>query len=76
MNYNVAEPNEYIVITGAGIEGVKVCKKTISWPGQSVSKVIMTPISYNINIKAMSLEKLECNIIINSFTPCRIYNWT
>jgi flotillin len=60
MNYHIAESNEYIVITGAGIEGVKVCKKTMSWPGQSVSRFTMAPVSYSVNLESMSLEKLEC----------------
>ena len=37
MGYNVSDANSYLVITGGGIEDVKICKKAWVWSWQKVS---------------------------------------
>lgn len=56
----VAEANEYIAVTGIGIDDVKVMKKGFIIPGQKACKFSMTPESYSLALNAMTLEKLEC----------------
>ena len=36
MGYNVSDANSYLVITGGGIEDVKICKKAWVWSWQKV----------------------------------------
>lgn len=62
MFYYVAQANEYLVMTGSGIDEVKVVKKGLLWPGQKLSRFTLTPISYSIDIHAMTNEKLEFNL--------------
>ncbi|KAJ3068303.1 hypothetical protein HK102_007205, partial [Quaeritorhiza haematococci] len=52
-------PNEYLVITGAGIEDLKICKKAFVWPFQKCVRFDITPINYTLKLQAMSAEKLE-----------------
>jgi flotillin len=62
MWYMVSEANEYIAVTGWGIEDVKVIKKGIIYPGQKACKFSITPESYSLDLNAMTLEKLECRL--------------
>jgi flotillin len=62
MWFHVAQANEYLVITGVGIDDVKVAKKSWVWPGQNLSRFNLTPFSYEIDLHAMSIEKLEFKI--------------
>lgn len=34
--YAISRPSEYLVLTGAGIDDIKVCKKAFVWPLQRV----------------------------------------
>lgn len=36
MWYHISEPNSYLALTGAGIDGVKICKKCFVMPFQKV----------------------------------------
>ncbi|KAJ1534626.1 hypothetical protein HK405_016025, partial [Cladochytrium tenue] len=55
----VAKPNEYLVVTGAGISGIFLCKKAFVKPFQRVSRFSVAPINYTLSLQAMSKEKLE-----------------
>lgn len=37
--YNIAEPNEFLVITGANVEDVKIVKEAIVLPWQKVKSI-------------------------------------
>ncbi|KAJ3191391.1 hypothetical protein HK101_007817 [Irineochytrium annulatum] len=55
----VALPNEYLCITGWGIDDPVLTKKWFLKPGQRVVRFSMTPINYTLSLSAMSQEKLE-----------------
>jgi flotillin len=58
MGYKVANASEFLVITGAGIEDIKLEKKAFIWPGQECSILDLTPVNYTLHVNAMSAEKL------------------
>ncbi|CAL5427502.1 unnamed protein product [Camellia sinensis] len=59
MWYRVAKASEFLVITGAGIEEIKLAKKAfIVWPFQKCTVFDVTPVNYTFEVNAMSTEKL------------------
>ncbi|KAG6553373.1 hypothetical protein Mapa_005108 [Marchantia paleacea] len=58
MPYLIAKPSEYIVITGRGIDDVKLAKKGWVYPLQSSWKFDISPMNYTFDVQAMSIEKL------------------
>ncbi|KAD4384549.1 hypothetical protein R6Q59_011315 [Mikania micrantha] len=56
--YRVASASEYLVITGFGIEDIKIAKKAWVLPGQSYSVFDISPVNYTFEVMAMSAEKL------------------
>ncbi|XP_068330439.1 flotillin-like protein 4 [Pyrus communis] len=46
MWYKVANASEYLVITGVGIEDIKLAKKAWIMPGQTCTVFDMTPVNY------------------------------
>jgi flotillin len=59
VRYHVAEPNSYLVITGAGIDKVLIRKKALVYPFQKVTKISITPFDFSMNLQAMTVEKLK-----------------
>lgn len=59
MLYYTAQPSQYLVITGAGIDDLKITKKSLVWPFQKVMKMEVTPVNYTLSLLAMTAEKLE-----------------
>ncbi|KAL9105171.1 MAG: hypothetical protein Q9227_009595 [Pyrenula ochraceoflavens] len=57
--YNIAEPNEYLVITGARIEDVRIAKKALIKPWQKCSRISISPFDFSLNLQAMTIEKLS-----------------
>ncbi|CAK4032158.1 Hypothetical predicted protein [Lecanosticta acicola] len=57
--YHVSDPNSYLVVTGAGIEKVKVTKKALVKPFQKVTKISITPFDFSMSLQAMTSEKLQ-----------------
>ncbi|KAI3792135.1 hypothetical protein L2E82_06005 [Cichorium intybus] len=56
--YRVAHESEYLVITGYGIDDIKIAKKAWLLPFlQSCSKLAISPVSYRFDVQAMSAEK-------------------
>lgn len=43
--FKVAMPSQFLALTGPGIATVKVAKKAIQWPFQTVTVMDMTPVS-------------------------------
>ncbi|KAM7467334.1 hypothetical protein LguiB_014896 [Lonicera macranthoides] len=58
MYYKVAKASEFLVITGAGIDDIKLAKKAFIWPRQSCTVFDLTPVNYTFEVNAMSAEKL------------------
>nr|XP_043613381.1 flotillin-like protein 4 [Erigeron canadensis] len=56
--YRVASASQYLVITGYGIEDIKIAKKAWVLPGQSYSIFDISPVNYTFEVMAMSAEKL------------------
>ncbi|KEH44434.1 SPFH/band 7/PHB domain membrane-associated family protein [Medicago truncatula] len=56
--YRVAKASEYLVLTGAGIEDIKLAKKSWIFPGQSSTVFDLSPVNYTFEVQAMSAEKL------------------
>ena len=56
--YRVAKASEYLVITGVGIEDIKLAKKSWIFPGQSCTVFNLSPVNYTFEVQAMSAEKL------------------
>ncbi|KAJ0481275.1 putative Band 7 domain, Flotillin family, Band 7/SPFH domain superfamily [Helianthus annuus] len=56
--YRVASASEYLVITGFGIDDIKIAKKAWVLPGQSYSVFDISPVNYTFEVMAMSAEKL------------------
>ncbi|XP_062098250.1 flotillin-like protein 4 [Humulus lupulus] len=56
--YRVASASEYLVITGVGINDVKLSKKAWILPGQSCTVFDVSPVNYTFEVQAMSAEKL------------------
>jgi flotillin len=59
MSYKIANPNEYLAITGAGIKSLKICKKAMVWPWQRCQTFGIQPHDYSMNLQAMTKEKLQ-----------------
>ncbi|KAM5564406.1 hypothetical protein ABKV19_018810 [Rosa sericea] len=56
--YKVVDASQYLVITGAWIDDVKVKKKAWILPGQTYTIIDLSPVNYTFNVQAMSAEKL------------------
>ncbi len=59
MAYRISKANEYLVVTGAFIDDIKLVKKGWVWPWQHASKFDLTPVNYTIELHAMTVEMLE-----------------
>ncbi|KAI4239987.1 MAG: hypothetical protein L6R40_005419 [Gallowayella cf. fulva] len=62
MGYNVSDANSYLVITGGGIEDVKIVKKAWVWPWQKSSRISISPFDFEITLQAMTMEKLQFSL--------------
>lgn len=62
MFFSVAEPNEYLVVTGAGIRNVRIIKKAFIWPFQKCSRLSISPFDFSLNLQAMTIEKLQFSL--------------
>ena len=56
--YRNCTASQYLVVTGAGIRDVKLCKKSWIMPGQRSEVFDIAPANYEFEIQAMSAEKL------------------
>lgn len=59
MWYHISEPNQYLALTGAGIDGVKIAKKAFVLPFQKVTRISITPFDFSLQLQAMTIEKLS-----------------
>ncbi|KAI3923221.1 hypothetical protein MKW92_042886 [Papaver armeniacum] len=58
ISYKVAKASEYLVITGSGIDDIKLAKKAWVLLGQSSAIIDISPVNYTFEVQAMSSEKL------------------
>ncbi|KAF2562669.1 hypothetical protein F2Q70_00018706 [Brassica cretica] len=56
--FRVARASQYLAITGAGIEDIKLSKKSWVFPWQSCTVFDVSPVNYTFQVQAMSAEKL------------------
>jgi len=59
MWYHISEANEYLVVTGAGIDDVRIVKKAFVYPWQKVARISVSPFDFSLNLQAMTIEKLQ-----------------
>lgn len=52
------QPSNYLVLTGAGIDGVRITKTAWVKPWQKVCKISVTPFDFSLDLQAMTQEKL------------------
>ncbi|KAI2943451.1 hypothetical protein CBS147322_8385 [Aspergillus niger] len=62
MWYAISRPSEYLVLTGAGIDDIKVCKKAFVWPLQRCSRISVAPYDFSLSLQAMTIEKLQFSL--------------
>lgn len=58
MWWKVAGPSEYLAITGWGIDGIRLAKRSWVLPGQRCTRLDVSPVNYTFEVQAMSAEKL------------------
>ncbi|XP_057777774.1 flotillin-like protein 3 [Salvia miltiorrhiza] len=56
--YKVARASEYLVITGGWIKDMKLTRKSWVLPGQTCTRIDLSPVNYTFEVQAMSAEKL------------------
>ncbi|KAH2318555.1 hypothetical protein KXW82_002984 [Aspergillus fumigatus] len=54
--------NEYLVLTGAGIDDIRICKKAIVMPWQRCTRISVAPFDFSLNLQAMTTEKLQFSL--------------
>ncbi|KAL2005360.1 hypothetical protein VTN00DRAFT_2571 [Thermoascus crustaceus] len=59
MWYAISDANEYLVVTGAGISDIRICKKAFVMPWQRCSRISVSPFDFSLNLQAMTIEKLQ-----------------
>jgi flotillin len=59
MAYKISAPDEYLAITGMGIQNVKITKAAWVWPLQRCTRFSVQPQDYAMDLLAMTKEKLQ-----------------
>ncbi len=59
MSYKISAPDEYLAITGMGIQNVKITKAAWVWPLQRCTRFSVQPQDYAMDLLAMTKEKLQ-----------------
>lgn len=59
MWYHISDANEYLVVTGAGVDDVRIVKKAFVYPWQRCSRISVSPFDFSLNLQAMTIEKLQ-----------------
>lgn len=62
MSYRIANANQFLVITGLGITDFVLCKKRFVLPLQNCNRFTITPLNYDVEINALTHEKLSIHI--------------
>jgi flotillin len=59
MRYAIADPNEFLVITGACIKTVKITKSAWVWPLQKFQRFSVQPNDYELFLQYTTQEKYQ-----------------
>lgn len=59
MSYRVSAPDEYLAITGMGVQTVKITKAAWVLPFQRCTRFSVQPHDYAMDLQAMTKEKLQ-----------------
>ncbi|KAK0120097.1 hypothetical protein ONS95_011510 [Cadophora gregata] len=59
VSYQIASPDEYLAITGAGVKTMRIVKSSWVLPFQKCKRFSIQPHDYSINLQAMTKEKLQ-----------------
>ncbi|KAL4783095.1 hypothetical protein BJX76DRAFT_269467 [Aspergillus varians] len=62
MKYTIADPSEYLVLTGAGIADIEICKKAWVMPWQRCARISVMPFDFSLSLQAMTIEKLQFSL--------------
>ncbi|MCJ1316371.1 hypothetical protein MMC15_001692 [Xylographa vitiligo] len=62
VGYHVSDANSYIVVTGGGVEDVKIVKKAWVYPWQKANVISISPFDFEIALQAMTIEKLQFSL--------------
>ncbi|KAJ3055801.1 hypothetical protein HK097_009184 [Rhizophlyctis rosea] len=62
MHYVTAGPSQYVVVTGLGVEDLRIVRKGWVWPFQKTVMLDVAPLNFTLDLQAMSNEKLEFNL--------------
>ncbi|MCJ1430820.1 hypothetical protein MMC27_000170 [Xylographa pallens] len=62
VGYHVSDANSYIVVTGGGVEDVKIVKKAWVYPWQKANVISISPFDFEIALQAMTIEKLQFSV--------------
>ncbi|CAG9997109.1 unnamed protein product [Clonostachys byssicola] len=62
MSYRISAPDEYLAITGMGVETVKITKAAWIWPFQRCMRFSVQPHDYAMDLQAMTKEKLQFSL--------------
>ena len=54
--------NVLVVITGGGVQDVKIVKKAWVWAWQKQAKISISPFDFEITLQAMTIEKLQFSL--------------
>ncbi|KAL4807386.1 hypothetical protein BDV18DRAFT_168286 [Aspergillus unguis] len=60
--YAIAQPSEYLVLTGAGIADIEICKKAWVMPWQRCARISVMPFDFSLSLQAMTIEKLQFSL--------------
>ncbi|KAI5456610.1 hypothetical protein BGZ63DRAFT_428725 [Mariannaea sp. PMI_226] len=62
MSYKISAPDEYLAITGMGVQTVKITKAAWVWPFQKCTRFSVQPHDYAMDLQAMTKEKLQFSL--------------
>lgn len=62
MSFRIAAPDEYLAVTGMGIETVKITKAAWVLPFQRCMRFSVQPHDYAMDLQAMTREKLQFSL--------------
>lgn len=62
MSYKVSAPDEYLAITGMGVQTVKITKAAWVLPFQRCTRFSVQPHDYAMDLQAMTKEKLQFSL--------------
>ncbi|PHH92966.1 hypothetical protein CDD83_3124 [Cordyceps sp. RAO-2017] len=62
MWFSIADPDEFLAITGLGIKSVRISKAAWVWPLQRCVRFSVQPHDYAMDLQAMTKEKLQFSL--------------